>query len=42
MTNNLGADSTIECAGGKNTFKQAYEYTRCSGIVSVVAMYGEA
>lgn len=41
LTENRGADGTIEAAGGSDTFELAWKITRPNGIVGVVAMYGE-
>ena len=37
-----GADRVIEVAGGKETFRQAWEAARPNAIVTIVAMYEEA
>lgn len=42
FTDGRGADRVIEVAGGKETFRQAWEYARPNAIVTVVAMYDEA
>ena len=41
LTENRGADSVIEAAGGKNTFETAWKIARPNAIVGVVAMYEE-
>lgn len=39
LTENRGADSVIEAAGGENTFETAWEIARPNAIVALVAMY---
>ncbi|WP_235837561.1 alcohol dehydrogenase [Clostridium sp. Marseille-P3244] len=41
LTDGRGADRLFECAGGKNTFGMAWQTTRPSGIVCLVAHYEE-
>ena len=42
LTDGRGADRVFEVAGTKTTFEQAWQLTRPSGIVVVVALYPEA
>ena len=39
LTNNIGADLTVECAGTAQAAKDAIEYTRKSGRVALVGIY---
>ena len=39
LTDGRGADRLFECAGGANTFEMAWQITRPSGIVCLVAHY---
>lgn len=39
LTDKRGADSVLECAGGSDTFEMAWEISRCSGTVCLVAHY---
>lgn len=41
LTEGRGADRLFECAGGGNTFEMAWQITRPSGIVCLVAHYEE-
>lgn len=41
LTQNKGADSVIEAAGGKDTFELAWKIARANAVVGVVAMYEE-
>lgn len=41
LTENLGADGVIECAGAKDTFEMSWKIARPNAIVGVVAMYEE-
>ena len=41
-SNHDGADRVIEVAGGKNTFRLAWQCARPNAIVTVVALYDEA
>lgn len=41
LTENRGADSVIEAAGGKSTFETAWKIARPNAIIGVVAMYEE-
>lgn len=39
FTENRGADSVIECAGGSDTFEMSWKIARPNAIIGVVAMY---
>lgn len=41
LTERRGADSVIEAAGGKDTFRTAWKIARANAIVALVAMYEE-
>ena len=42
LTGGRGADCVLECAGGRDTFRTAWEIARPNAVVGVIAMYEEA
>ncbi len=41
LTDGRGADAVMEVAGGRDTFRMAWEVARPNAVVCIVAMYGE-
>lgn len=42
LSGGRGADCVLECAGGRDTFRMAWEIARPNAVVGVIAMYEEA